>query len=125
MGRGAHILRIAVFRGSLIIQSSPSTLMIKKRAYKTVVRVTFELPGEMVDEQAAVTGSFNDWDPSELPMKYVKSRDVWKAAVSLEPDSSYEFRYRIDDEAWANDPEADDYTTNPFFEENSVVHTHT
>lgn len=99
--------------------------MIKKREYKTVVRVTFELPGDWVDEHAAVAGSFNDWDASELPMEYVKTRDVWKAGISLGPDNTYEFRYRIDHETWANDPAADDYAPNPFFEENSVVHTHT
>ena len=97
--------------------------MIKKREYKTVVRVTFELPGDMVDDHAAVAGSFNDWDPSELPMTYVKSRDVWKAAVSLEPDTQHEFRYRVDGQAWVNDPDADAYASNPFLEENSVVHT--
>jgi 1,4-alpha-glucan branching enzyme len=97
--------------------------MIKKRAYKNVVRVTFELPGDAVNEHAGVAGSFNDWTPSDLPMEYVKTRDVWKAAVSLEPDSTYEFKYRVDGDAWLNDPEADDYASNPYVEKNSVVHT--
>lgn len=97
--------------------------MIKKRAYKNVVRVTFELPGDAVQETASVAGSFNDWAPDDLPMEYVKSRDVWKAAVSLEPDAAYEFKYRVDGDAWMNDPEADDYVSNPYVEKNSVVHT--
>lgn len=97
--------------------------MIKKRPYKNVVRVTFELPGDAIDDQAEVAGSFNDWTPGDLPMSYVKTRDVWKAAVSLEPDAAYEFKYRIDGDKWANDPEADDYASNPYVEKNSVVHT--
>ena len=36
---------------------------------------------------------------------------------------AYEFKYHVDGDTWVNDPEADDYASNPYVEKNSVVHT--
>lgn len=97
--------------------------MIKKKTSPTgrSVRVTFELPGEVAEERAAVAGSFNDWNPKEGTMKYIKTRDVWKKGVTLEPGERYEFRYLVDGREWRNDEAADDYVRNEFTSENSVV----
>lgn len=95
--------------------------MIKKKAYKTTVRVTFELPAEVADDEVAVVGDFNDWNPEEGKMDYVKTRDVWKKGVSLEPGETHEFRYLVDGHEWRNDEAADEYVPNSYFSENSVV----
>lgn len=97
--------------------------MIKKKVSPTgqSVRLTFELPGDLADDKAAVLGSFNGWDPEEGAMTYVKSRDVWKAGVTVEPDARYEFRYLVDEQSWHNDAAADAQVGNEFFEQNSVV----
>jgi len=95
--------------------------MIKKKAYKTTVRVTFELPAEVADDEVAVVGDFNDWNPEEGKMDYVKTRDVWKKGVSFEPGETHEFRYLVDGTEWRNDEAADEYVPNSYFGENSVV----
>jgi 1,4-alpha-glucan branching enzyme len=85
------------------------------------VRVKFELPGDVAKESAYVVGDFNEWSENDQPMKYVKSRDVWSATVSLEPGRSYQFRYLIDGETWQNDDQADGFEPSPYFTENSVI----
>lgn len=95
--------------------------MIKKKSYKTSVRVIFELPAEAAEEGAAVVGNFNGWSPKEGEMDYIKTRDVWKKAVSFEPGDRVEFRYLLDGETWLNEDEADDQVDNEYFEQNSVL----
>ena len=95
--------------------------MIKKKIYKTSVRVIFELPADVAEENVAVVGDFNDWNPEEGEMEYIKTRDVWKKAVSFEPGESHEFRYFVDQNEWRNDEAADEYVPNEYFGENSVV----
>lgn len=97
--------------------------MIKKKESPTgrVVRVIFELPADVAEEEVAVVGTFNDWNPDEGTMNYIKTRDVYKKGVSFEPGDRVEFRYVIDGHTWRNDEAADEYVPNPYFEENSVV----
>jgi 1,4-alpha-glucan branching enzyme len=85
------------------------------------VRVKFELPGDTATDSVYVVGDFNEWSESDHPMKYVKSRNVWNATVSLEPGRSYQFRYLIDGDQWQNDEEADGLEPSPYFSENSVI----
>ncbi len=97
--------------------------MIKKRVNSAsrTVRVTFELPGGVAQNRAAVAGTFNEWNAEAEPMTYVKSRNVWKAGLTLAPGARHEFRYLVDGRQWRNDEAADAYVANPFFEENGVV----
>jgi 1,4-alpha-glucan branching enzyme len=95
--------------------------MIKKKENKTNVRVTFELPGDVAEESAAVVGDFNDWDASEGEMDYIKTRDVWKKGVSFDHGATVEFRYLIDGSNWVNDADADRYVANEYFEDNCVI----
>ncbi|MBX6366261.1 MAG: isoamylase early set domain-containing protein, partial [Gemmatimonadetes bacterium] len=95
--------------------------MISKRRNKDKVRVTFTLPENVNARRAHVVGDFNDWSPT-TPMKRGKEGAL-QAAVDLEPDREYQFRYVIDGERWINDPQADAQVANPFGSENSVVRT--
>ncbi|GIV57625.1 MAG: glycoside hydrolase [Bacteroidetes bacterium] len=87
----------------------------------TKVRVTFELPGDVATKEVAVVGDFNEWNPEEGKMTFVKSRNVWKKEVSLDAGKTYQFRYFIDGETWANDEEADGAVPNEYFSQNSVL----
>jgi 1,4-alpha-glucan branching enzyme len=95
--------------------------MIKKKPYKTTVRVIFELPAKAADEAAAVVGDFNGWSADAGEMDYIKTRDVWKKAVSFKPGDRVEFRYLLDGETWKNEEEADNQVDNEYFEQNSVL----
>ena len=46
----------------------------------------------------------------------------FKADIALEPGREYEFRYLLDNQTWANDPEAERYVPTQFHDaQNSVV----
>lgn len=82
--------------------------------------VTFDLPGDLDVERAAVVGEFNDWDESATPM--TRQGDGRLAAtVSLEPGRSYRFRYHLGEDRWENDWSADDYVPNDFGGSDSLV----
>jgi len=96
--------------------------MLKKSYSKTgrVCRVTFKLSSEVGAEKAAVCGDFNEWDEKAHPMKQLKDGG-FSVTVSLEAGNSYRFRYLVDDEKWENDWAADEYRSNDFGSEDSVV----
>lgn len=83
-------------------------------------RVTFKLPSEVMAEEAALCGEFNDWDKEAHPMKKLKDGS-FSATLSLDAGQSYRFRYWLDGSHWENDWEADDYVTNVFGSEDSLV----
>jgi 1,4-alpha-glucan branching enzyme len=85
------------------------------------VKVTFSLPADSADSTVELYGDFNDWQDAMLLRQ--EKDGAWKTTVSLEPDRSYQFLYRVDGERWLNDPEADGTSPNPFGGENSVVTT--
>lgn len=86
---------------------------------RTVCKVTFSVPSEIVNKEVALAGDFNDWDFESLKLK--KKKDVYQAEVRLKPENEYKFKYLIDGEVWENDYEADDYVPNEFGTEDSVV----
>jgi 1,4-alpha-glucan branching enzyme len=96
--------------------------MLKKSYSKSgnVCRVTFKLPADVGAEKAALCGEFNDWDPAATPMKKLKDGS-FSVTTSLDAGRSYRFRYRLDDERWENDWEADAYEPNEHGTDDSVV----
>lgn len=82
--------------------------------------VTFDLPAELEIEQAAVVGEFNDWSETADPMSPADD-GRWAATVSLDPNTSYRFRYHLGDDRWENDWSADHYVGNDFGGADSVV----
>ena len=89
---------------------------------KGVCKVTFELPKEVEALSASVVGDFNNWDPEATPMKRKKDGS-FSAAVNLQSDRDYRFRYWLDGSRWENDWHADAYTPNGFGTEDSLVRT--
>lgn len=96
--------------------------MIRKSYSKTgtYCRVTFELPAEAGASKVALCGDFNGWDPKAHPMSRRKG-GRFSTTVSLKAGARYRFRYLVDGKRWENDWGADDYVSNPFGSEDSVV----
>ena len=83
------------------------------------VHVVFELPSYIWADRVYVTGSFNDWDKTSVPVR--QDRDgVWRAAIDLPVGQRYEFRYVVDGE-WHTDYHADGFTDNIYGSHNSVL----
>jgi len=83
------------------------------------VYVVFELPSCLWADQIAVTGDFNHWDHSALPMR--QGRDgVWRAFLELPAGKVYEFRYVVDGR-WQTDHQADGTSDNGYGSHNSLL----
>jgi hypothetical protein len=67
-------------------------------------KVTIQLKGYLNVQKMILTGSFNNWDPNELPMK--KTDDGWQFSYVIGP-GNYEYKY-IADGNWMTD------SVNPF-----------
>lgn len=90
---------------------------------KPVCKVTFKLSKEEAKEAdlVRIVGDFNDWDTTAAPMKKLKDGG-FTATIDLPKDNQYQFRYLLDDQAWENDWQADQYLPSPVsFEDNSVI----
>ncbi|MDW5287394.1 isoamylase early set domain-containing protein [Formosa sp. PL04] len=86
---------------------------------KPVCKVTFTVPAEGAEE-VTVVGSFNEWDTKATPLKKLKN-GTFKGVVSLDADTSYEFRYLVDGE-FLNETDADGQVWNDFAgAENSIL----
>lgn len=94
--------------------------MIKKQYLKSrpVCKVTFSLNAETGAEKAEVVGDFNGWEPTA--MEQLKD-GRFKVVLELEQGNAYQFRYLLNGNDWVNEEEADTYTPNPYFGENSVI----
>lgn len=88
---------------------------------KTVCKVKFSIPKDWAKKKVVLVGDFNDWklDTDQLKEK----KDAWEIELRLKPESTYRFKYYIDDERWENDENADEYVSNNFGTEDSIVHT--
>ena len=99
-------------------------MSLKKQFFETkpVCKVTFILPGEVVNSASKVNlaGDFNHWNTNSIPMKKLKGGD-YKVTIALEKGKEYQFRYLIDGNSWINEQEADKLVPNEFKTENSVI----
>ncbi len=84
--------------------------------------VCFELAGEVSGSSVSLCGEFNDWSRTSLPLSRNQEGN-FSVTVTLEADRRYRYRYLIDGVRWENDWMADDYVTNEFSGEDSVVVT--
>ena len=87
---------------------------IKPGTKNKKVQFNFHFPDV---ERIFLAGDFNNWDVVSLPMK--KHGDgIWEANIDLAP-GRYEYRFWAN-EAWHDDPNADDMVKNPFGSQNCV-----
>ncbi len=83
-------------------------------------QVTFLAPPDINAESVHLTGDFNGWDFSSLPMKRNKDGS-FSLTISLKPGNKYDYRFIVNGARWENDAGADEFHPNPFGTENSVV----
>ncbi|RNC83659.1 MAG: glycoside hydrolase [Balneola sp.] len=86
---------------------------------RTVCKVTFTVPSEIVEKEVSLAGDFNDWDATAIKLE--KKNGYYETELRLKPESEYRFKYLIDGETWENDYEADAYVANEFGTEDSLV----
>ena len=63
---------------------------------RTICKVTFTMPADVVTEKVSLAGDFNDWDPSDYQLE--KKGENYEIELRLKPESTYRFKYLIDDQ---------------------------
>ena len=95
--------------------------MIQKTYFKTkdYGKVKFVLDAENA-ETAEVLGLNSDWENSVI-MKKNKKDGTFSCDVSLPKNSEHQFKYRVNETLWLNEPEADSELPNVYGGTNSVI----
>lgn len=94
--------------------------MIQKTYFKTkdYCKVKFAVNIENA-ETVEILGLNSDWENSIIMSK--KKDGSFSSEVSLPKNTEHEFKYRVNDELWMNEPDADSEKTNEFGSINSVL----
>jgi 1,4-alpha-glucan branching enzyme len=94
--------------------------MVQKTYFKTkdYCKVKFTFTAENA-ETVEILGLNSDWENSIIMSK--KKDGSFTCDVSLPKNTQHEFKYRINENEWANEPEADQQATNEFGTINSVI----
>ena len=94
--------------------------MIQKTYFKTkdYCKVKFSFTVENA-ETIEILGLNSDWEKSIVMSK--KKDGSFSAEVSLAKDSQHEFKYRVNETEWINDPAADSQSANIYGGSNSVI----
>ncbi|SLM32316.1 Isoamylase protein-like protein [Desulfamplus magnetovallimortis] len=71
-------------------------------------------------EKAFLSGDFNGWDISSLPMQKLKNGD-FTITIDLDCGREYHFKYLMDGIKWQNDPDADDYRPSPYLDSDNCI----
>jgi 5'-AMP-activated protein kinase regulatory beta subunit len=69
-------------------------------------------------ESVLLSGTFNNWDVANLPMKRDR-RGTWKRTINLEP-GTYEYRFIVNGE-WSDDPACEERSLTQFGTYNCVI----
>lgn len=94
--------------------------MIQKTYFKTkdYCKVKFTFKGEDA-ETVEILGLNSDWQNAIVMSK--KKDGTFTCDVSLPKNTEHEFKYRVNEQLWINDPEADSQKPNAFGGANSVI----
>jgi 1,4-alpha-glucan branching enzyme len=94
--------------------------MVLKTYYKTkdYCKVKFSFKIENA-ETVEILGLNSDWQNSVIMSK--KKDGSFIADVTLPKDSKHEFKYRVNETEWINEPEADSQAPNEYGGSNSVI----
>ena len=94
--------------------------MLQKTYFKTkdYCKVKFVFTAEDA-ENVEVLGLNSDWENSILMSK--KKDGSFTCDVSLPKNSQHQFKYRVNETTWVNEPEADSEQANEFGGTNSVI----
>jgi 1,4-alpha-glucan branching enzyme len=94
--------------------------MIQKTYFKTkdYCKVKFTFTGENA-ETVEILGLNSDWQNAVVMSK--KKDGSFTCDVSLPKNTEHEFKYRVNEQLWINEPEADSQKPNVFGGANSVI----
>jgi hypothetical protein len=94
--------------------------MVQKTYYKTkdYCKVKFSFKVEDA-ETVEILGLNSDWQKSIVMSR--KKDGSFSTDINLPKDSRHEFKYRVNENLWLNDPEADSETPNIYGGANSVI----
>lgn len=94
--------------------------MIQKTYFKTkdYCKVKFVVTADNA-ETVEVLGLNSDWENSIILKK--KKDGTFAGEVSLPKNSEHQFKYRVNETNWVNEPEADTEVANEFGGTNSVI----
>jgi hypothetical protein len=94
--------------------------MIQKTYYKTkdYCKVKFSVKIEDA-ETMEILGLNSDWENAVIMSR--KKDGTFTADVNLPKDTKHEFKYRINQAIWSNEPDADAQAPNQFGGINSVL----
>ena len=94
--------------------------MVQKTYFKTKdyckVKFTFAVENA---ETIEILGLNSDWQTSIIMSK--KKDGAFTCDVSLPKNTEHQFKYRVNENEWANEPEADKEVANEFGGINSVI----
>ncbi len=94
--------------------------MVQKTYYKTkdYCKVKFSISPENA-ETIEVLGLNGNWNE---PLALKRKKDgSFSAEINLPKDSTHEFKYKVNENEWHNEPEADTEVENEFGGTNSVI----
>ena len=94
--------------------------MVQKTYYKTkdYCKVKFSFKVEDA-ETVEILGLNSDWQKSIVMSR--KKDGSFSTDVNLPKDSRHEFKYRVNETLWLNEPEADSESPNIYGGANSVI----
>ena len=94
--------------------------MIQKTYFKTkdYCKVKFTFKDESADS-VEILGLNSDWQKGIVMSK--KKDGSFTCDVSLPKNTQHEFKYRVNEQLWINEPEADSQSPNAFGGSNSVI----
>ena len=95
-------------------------MLSKRKLRNGLVRVTFTMPALEGSQTIHLVGDFNDWSETAAPMER-QADGSWAVKLDLENNRHYHYRYLVNGREWHNDWGADEYSTNPYGGDNSVV----
>lgn len=94
--------------------------MVQKTYFKTKdhckVKFSFNVDNA---ETVEILGLNSDWENSIVMRK--KKDGTFSCEVSLPKNTQHEFKYRVNEREWVNEPDADSQQTNVFGSVNSVL----
>ncbi len=94
--------------------------MVQKTYFKTkdYCKVKFSFTPEHA-ETVEILGLNSDWENAVVMSK--KKDGSFTSEVSLPKNSQHQFKYRVNETEWLNEPEADSQASNGFGGVNSVI----
>lgn len=94
--------------------------MVQKTYFKTkdYCKVKFSFQVENA-ETVEILGLNSDWENGIVMSK--KKDGTFTCDVSLPKNTQHEFKYRVNESQWANEPQADSQNINEFGGHNSVI----